>query len=412
MNQDVKQPRVAVATIGRFHSFDLAAELNDRGALAAIYTGLPRRVFRDTRVPSDRISSFPWVQAPTEAAQRIGIARGALLRELSWRAHETLDRHVARTLPDCDVLTALSGSGLHAGRAIQTRGGVYVCDRGSSHIRFQDRLLRAEFEALGIAGDTVDPRKIEKECAEYDAADAITVPSSFVLDSFVDAGVPREKLHLIPYGVDIAAFRPCAERAPRFRVLFVGGLSARKGLHYLLEAFARAALGDAELILAGPAQSETEELLARFPAPNVVRLGPLSRTQVAVEMSKASVLVLPSIEEGLALVQAQALACGCPVIATANTGAEDLFDDDREGFIVAPRDVDAIAACLVLLRTDPDRVHAMSRAALARVRSFGGWRDYGAASLRLFASLARGETPAAPSVAKEVCRLAVAGGTR
>jgi glycosyltransferase involved in cell wall biosynthesis len=88
-------------------------------------------------------------------------------------------------------------------------------------------------------------------------------------------------------------------------------------------------------------------------------------------------MVLPSIEEGLALVQGQALACGCPVLATTNTGSEDLFTDGIEGFIVPIRDVDALAGRLQLLAGDPALQRRMSEAALARVKHLGGWRQYG-----------------------------------
>ncbi len=88
-------------------------------------------------------------------------------------------------------------------------------------------------------------------------------------------------------------------------------------------------------------------------------------------------MVLPSIEEGLALVQAQALACGCPVIASTNTGGEDLFTDGVEGFIVPIRDADAITRGLELLAGDADLQARMSEAALQRVRKLGGWEDYG-----------------------------------
>ena len=60
-------------------------------------------------------------------------------------------------------------------------------------------------------------------------------------------------------------------------------------------------------------------------------------------MSSSHVLVLPSVEEGLALVQAQAMACGCPLISSTNTGGEDLFSDGVEGFLVPIRSPEAIA---------------------------------------------------------------------
>jgi len=94
-------------------------------------------------------------------------------------------------------------------------------------------------------------------------------------------------------------------------------------------------------------------------------------------MSRSHVLALPSVEEGLALVQGQAMACGCPVVATADTGAEDLFTDGVEGFILPARDTDALADRLQLIADDPALRAQMSAAALARVKILGGWDNYG-----------------------------------
>ena len=88
------------------------------------------------------------------------------------------------------------------------------------------------------------------------------------------------------------------------------------------------------------------------------------------------------------MVQAQALACGCPVIATVNTGSEDLFEDGEQGFIVPIRDADAIAARLAQLHEDRQLQAQMSVAALARVHDMGGWETYGRASINLFRELA------------------------
>ena len=106
-------------------------------------------------------------------------------------------------------------------------------------------------------------------------------------------------------------------------------------------------------------------------------MGAVSQERLRELMSASHALVLPSIEEGLALVQAQALACGCPVICSTNTGGEDLFSDGVEGFVVPIRDVDALTARMQELADDPRRQQAMRAAALERVRSIGGWAEYG-----------------------------------
>ena len=86
------------------------------------------------------------------------------------------------------------------------------------------------------------------------------------------------------------------------------------------------------------------------------------------------------------MVMAEAMACGCPVIASVNTGAADLFSYGREGFIVPVRDSGAICDCLTRLADEPDLRDRMSAAAIERVTSVGGWSSYGDA----YADLLRG----------------------
>ena len=81
------------------------------------------------------------------------------------------------------------------------------------------------------------------------------------------------------------------------------------------------------------------------------------------------------------------MACGCPVVSTEHTGAVDLFDDGREGFIVPIRQPDEIAARLQGLADDPALRSRMSEAAVVRVKQLGGWRDYGDQALAIFESL-------------------------
>jgi len=76
-------------------------------------------------------------------------------------------------------------------------------------------------------------------------------------------------------------------------------------------------------------------------------------------------------------VQGQAMACGCPVLATTATGAEDLFTDGVEGFIVADRDVTALVDRMQQVADDPALRERLSEASLTRVKFLGGWDQYG-----------------------------------
>jgi glycosyltransferase involved in cell wall biosynthesis len=278
----------------------------------------------------------------------------------------------------CDALIAISGAGLTAGPLVQSRGGKFICDRGSTHQRYQDQVMAEECKRWGVPFVVPPGHIVLREEAIYALADAITVPSQVARRSFVAMGVAADKVHVIPYGVRLDKFAPGPPPpADSFEVLFAGQIGLRKGIPYLLEAYARLRHPRKRLTLAGAVQEDVRQLLRTLPTEHVTFAGTLSQTELAAAMSRSHVLALPSVEEGLALVQGQAMACGCPVVATTATGAEDLFTDGVEGFIVPDRDSSAIAERLQRLADDPALRGRMSAAALARVNHLGGWDRYG-----------------------------------
>lgn len=392
--------KIALSVPGKFHTFDLARELHAHGMLAGILTGYPRFKLRSERLPQASIHTFPWVQAPYMANPFKQQMPNRWLQEWENVSATTFARWAESTLPECDVYVGLSGSSLRAGRRQQARGGRYVCDRGSSHIREQDSLLREEHLEWGVPYQGTDPRVVAREEAEYVQADCVTVPSRFVLDSFIKRGLSEHRLRLLPYGVNLSRFEPAGSPHPeRFDVLFVGGMSLRKGVQYLVQAWSRFKHPAKSLTFVG---TPSPELIARLQTyqlwPDEVRvLGHVPQQELKHLMSTSHVTVLPSIEEGLAMVMAQAMACGCPVIASENTGARDLFDDGKEGFIVPIRDVSALAERLQRLADEPRLRADMSVAALARVQRMGGWRDYGLRALGIYQELVATRVTPEPS---------------
>lgn len=382
--------KVSLSTIGKFHTFDLARELHASGHLKDLYTGYPQFKLKDERLPGSKVRSFPWVQTPYMALNKWGVVGERGNRMLEYLAKITLDRYVANRLDDCDVFVGLSGSGLQSGRRMHALGGRYVCDRGSAHIQVQDELLRGEHDRWGMPFQGIDPRVIDLECAEYDEADCITVPSQFAVRSFLDAGVPFRKLRLLPYGVNLGRFEPTRRPVDgAFNVLFVGAMSLQKGIPYLLQAFARVEHPRKILNLVGTPSPELIQLMKDrgLWSEQVRVLGAMPQQELKHIMSASHVMVLPSVQDGFGMVMAQAMACGCPVVASRNTGAPDLFEDGVQGYVVAERDGDALAQRLQTLADQPDLRDAMGQRALARVRTMGGWRDYGSLAQRIYREL-------------------------
>ena len=147
----------------------------------------------------------------------------------------------------------------------------------------------------------------------------------------------------------------------KLKVLFVGALSQRKGLSYLMEAAGH--LGSKiELTLIGRRISECRPLDAALRTHRWIPS--ISHGALLEEMSRHDVMVFPSLFEGFGLVILEAMSQGVPVIATPNTAAPDFVSDGDDGFIVPIRDADAIASKLELLTLDRDLLAAMSQAAI------------------------------------------------
>jgi starch synthase len=370
--------RVSQAVFGVFHHFELARELDRRHHLDTVYSTWPWARLKREGLDHSKVQTFPWLHTPQLLLNRTGLLPSRLSDELGYQNALRFDDWTARRIGEIDAFIGISGAGLKTGRMLQQRGGKFICDRGSTHQRYQQTIIADEFRRWSLDPPATDPRIVVREEAIYEAADAITVPSSFSRRSFLEQRVPADKLHTIPYGVRLESFAKVADPIiDAFEVLFAGHVSLRKGVPYLLQAFAQVKHPAKRLRLVGAISPEIKTLLARLPQQNVEFLGSVPQAQLPKMMSESHVLVLPSIEDGFGLVLSQALACGCPILASTNTGGDDLITDGTEGFIVPIRDVAALTDRMQRLADDPALQHRMSEAALARVQHLGGWRQYG-----------------------------------
>ena len=373
--------QVVQAVFGVFHHFELAHQLWERGHLRRIFSSWPWARVKREGLPRELVGTFPYLHGTDYMLNRTRFYPAALSTEMNrWNAL-LFDEYTRRHIPACDAFVGISGAGLLTGQLVQSRGGKFICDRGSTHQIFQERVLREEYARWGVAPEPDKPHIGIREEKIYEVADAITVPSSVARRSFLAMGVAAGKVEVIPYGVRLDKFRKVVDApdpAEAFEVLFAGQVSLRKGIPYLLEAFRRLRHPRKRLTVVGSVQDHLRAVLATLPTEHVVFAGSVPQAELIERMSRSHVMMLPSVEEGLALVQAQAMACECPVIATEATGAEDLFTDGVEGFIVPDRDVDALSGRLQQLADDPGLRERMAAAAKLRVERVGGWNEYGA----------------------------------
>ncbi len=371
---------VTQAVFGVYHHFELAHQLHRRGHLQKIFSTWPWARLQREDLPRELVSTFPLIHTADYLLNRTRFYPETVSSAMNrWNAL-SFDRWTNARIGSTDAFIAISGAGLLTGRTAQQRGGKFICDRGSTHQRFQETALDAEYRRWGAPLPLRKPHITIREEALYAQANAITVPSTVAKRSFITMGVAAEKVHVIPYGVRLDKFtRTVAPPSDSFELLFAGQVSLRKGVPYLLQAFARLKHPRKHLTVVGSLQDDIRHLLKTLPTEHVTFTGSIAQTDLAKLMSASHLLVLPSVEEGLALVQGQAMACGCPVLATVATGAEDLFTDGVEGFIVPDRDADALSARMQQIADDPALQQRLSEAALLRVQHLGGWDTYGQA---------------------------------
>ncbi len=370
--------QIVQTVFGKFHHFHLARQLHRREMLAGIFSSYPSRKLRDQQIPMELVHTFSYLHLSQLALAKYGGGNSALSRELSWWVALSLDSYVTHHLPKCDVFIGISGSGLGTGRTVQSRGGKYICDRGSSHLRYTDELLTEEFRRWGQEFTRVYHKHIAREEAEYAQADAISVPSEFAWRSFVEMGVPAEKMRKVAYGADMSRFHKVADPPQdSFEVLCVGQISFQKGIPYLLEAFQKFQHPRKRLTMVGAVQPEMELFLKGKSWEHVDFVGNIAHAQLKEVMSRSHVVVFPSINDGFGMVIGEAMACGCPVVSTVNSGGKDLITEGQDGFIVPIRDPGAITERLEQLAQDPYLRDAMGAFAQKRVATIGGWDTYG-----------------------------------
>jgi glycosyltransferase involved in cell wall biosynthesis len=368
---------VTVSVFGRFHAFYLAHQLHQRGHLQRLITTYPKFEVEKYGIPRDRTTSLlkyallhrgwnRWLPDWMKPDKDLRV----------WFAN-AYDRAAAQQISkDTDIYIGWSSKTERGLERARTLGTTTVVERGSSHIEFQRDILREEYTRYGLEGSLPLPEIVEKEKREYALADYIAIPSSYVRRTFLEKGIPEEKLIQVPYGVDLSSFRPVPKEDNVFRVVFAGSMIYRKGVHYLLQAFDELQLPNAELWLLGSMTPELQPFFDKYER-TFRHFGHIPQPELHEYYSQCSVFAMCSIEEGMAMVQAQAMACGLPLICTTNTGGEDLIREGEEGFVLPIRDVEALKEKILWCYEHQDQCEAMGQAAKERVSEEYSWDDYG-----------------------------------
>jgi len=390
--------KVSIVIGGRWHAFDLARELYSAGILHRLITNYTKSKTRQWGIPDDKVVSLPLSLLLNEAVYKLGGQR--LQRKSQALIHNLFSHAAAHHLEGSTHIHGWSSFSEPSILWAKCNGIPFLLERSSSHMNVQCQLLREEYRKLGLNWVETHSKIVAQELREYQLADKVAVPSLFVKRSFLSQGFPEKRLIHNPFGTNIKSFSPGTKQDNIFRVIYAGSLSIRKGIHYLVEAFMNANIPNSELCLVGGTTKETPRLLVGADE-RVKCIGHIPQAKLVDYYRNSSVFVMASIEEGLACVQAQAIASGLPIICTTNTGGEDLLrmsgveaveleEEIKEypaGYLVSVGNTEAISFLLKKLNSQPDLLKKKQQAALKLRDKDLSWSTYAKRTIAIYETL-------------------------
>lgn len=389
------QPKAVVVLAGARDHYQLPLALHEGGLLQALLTDMywpaDKTWFAHSAgrlMPADVIASRYCVGLDSRRVRVSGKALGAAALMKAGRTtrlnrykDKVLSREARRLALDAGA--ALFCYSYYASEAFKATGEVPAYrflfqlhphpESVRAILREEiDRVPQARFSLLAEHELALSGKELDELASEPHLANGWVVASRFTAQTLIERGIPADKIRIVPYGVDHMTFArratPPAAGQP-FTVLYVGSLSQRKGVSYLLDAARLLKSQNLRVLLCGRGTVDARLIAAYSDIPVEVKIG-LSRPALIREMQAADVFVLPSLAEGFAHVILEAMSCGLPVIATPHTCAPDVIEPGKHGFMVPLRDAEAIAERLAWGMGNRTELAAMGEAAATQARLF------------------------------------------
>lgn len=281
---------------------------------------------------------FPELTDPGRLGDAIGaayddVALEHIIDQLHRQPHESID-----------LFLGGGGASLHQLDLADRAGTLWF----SSHWAHANKILTEEYANFGIPVTPIHPFVTWRAHKEQLKSDFIIVPSNYCKTTY-----PRElqdKTHVAEFGVDLDYYQPNTRGlTDEIRILFPATNPYRKGLAYLWQALPNLPDKGFKITATGGIKAKG---LTQIETP-----GWVDETTMHDYYGNHDVLLLPSLEEGQALASLEAMASAMPIIVTPNVGIP--ITDGKEGFIIPPRDGDAIKDKIQYFLDNPKEIHRM-----------------------------------------------------
>jgi len=298
-------------------------------------------------------------------------------------------------LPPSRIFHGLHSTCLATMRTARQLGVRTVLDYSSLHPQVFQQEVLSECAALGTP-----PRRcsrllgnalIRRIQSEFESCDKIAVLSTSAQRSFQAFPYGHKTVVILP-GTDHRFFTPRESPHPGdvFRVCYVGRVEAAKGVAYLIDAWNRLGLKNAELVLVGQVYPEIAALLSATPSASIRCLGHKSLEDISQCLRASDLFAFPSVNEGFGVAVLEAMASGLPAIACQGAGPADCIVHGRDGFLLPGKSSEALAECILWCSRHRDAAAAMGRAARKTVEGNFTLAHYEARLIAMYEALLGG----------------------
>ncbi len=370
-----------IAASGSLKQFVTTVALSERAyKVVGGLPGAPRR--RLTGNLRGKVTTYPSRELVRTVARRLSHDE-VWLDKVWWWAEHGFDLTVARNWAGkAEFVYGFELASAETFKAQKRLGCSTILSQLIAHPGTAQRLIGEEMERYPDAVTAYDRHLLKLvnrinaiKDEQFELSDLIIANSDFVRQSFVDAGISPDKIAVVPGASPVEVGANQSERSHDRVVFLSAGLqSIRKGTPYLLDAWRQLkSHTGGELWLVGK-NTLPARLLADLPGKVVIR-PTVSRAELFDLYRQASVLVLPSLCEGFALVILEAMAHGLPVITTPNSGCGEFVEDGVNGWIVPVQDAKALGDRISWCNDNAERLEEMGEVS-RRKASGWTWDDY------------------------------------
>lgn len=326
-----------------------AKTLQQQGKLKHYFVGT-RRYLKDlesevqTRLPIFGLLAYA-------AAKTLPRYHGESIR---FALCDSFEQQVLKNISAGDNLLAGMGYMNKAIKRIKESGGVSIIDARNSHPSNFWKIVAEEHARWGETTPPLWPRHHMRQQITAATADYFVVPSNFVKNSFLECGIPENRLLYLPYAIDLSLFKPRNEKRLESKPLTLvcsGALSLRKGSPYLFETLrlVQKQEKNVKLKLIGKMDKPVEKIFKKngYSGLPIEWHARMNHEELVEWLKDGDIFVLPTLEEGMVRSAAEALACGLPVVTTPNSGVNDFIQEGINGSVVPIRDPQATSEAIL-----------------------------------------------------------------